>query len=136
MPKRRTDAPAGSVAGQSRGSPSCDWRRARHEVAAATLTRATDEATGIFARARLLEPLIEVMLATGSTSAARLAADEMVQIAGDIGAPLVTAMAERAQRRRPAGRRRSPRRPGLVATVLDGVAGARRALRGGTDPGP
>ena len=68
----------------------------RHEVAAATLTRATDEATGIFARARLLEPLIEVLLATGSTSAARLAADEMLQIAGDIGAPLVTAMAERA----------------------------------------
>ena len=68
----------------------------RQEVAAATLTRATDEATGIFARARLLEPLIEVLLATGSTSAARLAADEMVQIAGDIGAPLVTAMAERA----------------------------------------
>jgi len=68
----------------------------RHQVAAATLTRATDEATGIFARARLLEPLIEVLLATGSTSAARLAADEMLQIAGDIGAPLVTAMAERA----------------------------------------
>jgi DNA-binding NarL/FixJ family response regulator len=68
----------------------------KHEVAAATMARATDEATGIFARARLLEPLIEVLLATGSTSAARLAADEMVQIAGDIGAPLVTAMAERA----------------------------------------
>ena len=37
------------------------------------------------------------MLATGSISAARLAADEMVQIAGDIRAPLLTAMAERAQ---------------------------------------
>ena len=69
----------------------------RHEVAAATLTRATDEAAGIFERARLLGPLVEVMLATGSISAARLAADEMVQIAGDIRAPLLTAMAERAQ---------------------------------------
>ena len=36
------------------------------------------------------------MLATGSISAARLAADEMVQIAGDIRAPLLSAMAERA----------------------------------------
>ena len=68
----------------------------QYDVAAATLGRATDEATGIFARARLLEPLVEVMLATGSTSAARLAADEMVQIAGDIGAALLTAMADRA----------------------------------------
>jgi DNA-binding CsgD family transcriptional regulator len=70
--------------------------QSRHEVAAATLTRATDEATDIFARARLLEPLIEVLLATGSTPAARLAADELVQIAGDIRAPLLTATAERA----------------------------------------
>jgi DNA-binding NarL/FixJ family response regulator len=69
----------------------------RHEVAAATLTRAADEATGIFDRARLLEPLIEVMLATGSISAARLAADEMAQMAGEIRAPLLLAMAERAQ---------------------------------------
>jgi DNA-binding NarL/FixJ family response regulator len=68
----------------------------QHEVAAATLARATDEAAGIFARARLLEPLVEVMLATGSTAAARLAADEMMRIAGDIGAPLLTATAERA----------------------------------------
>jgi DNA-binding NarL/FixJ family response regulator len=68
----------------------------KHETAAATMVRAIDEAADIFARARLLDPLIEVLLATGSASAARLAADEMVQIAGDIGAPLVTAMAERA----------------------------------------
>jgi ATP/maltotriose-dependent transcriptional regulator MalT len=67
-----------------------------HEVAAATLARATDEATGVFARARLLEPLVEVMLATGSTASARRAADELVQIAGDIGASLLTASAERA----------------------------------------
>ena len=96
MPRRHTVVPAVWVARRSRGSRSSDWRRASHDVAAATLARATDEATGIFARARLLEPLVEVMLATGSTSAARLAADEMVQIAGDIGAPLLTAMADRA----------------------------------------
>ena len=68
----------------------------QHEVAAATMTRAIDEAAGIFARARLLEPLIEVLLANGSTAAARLAANEMVQIASEVGAPVVTAMAERA----------------------------------------
>ena len=60
------------------------------------MARATDEATGIFDRARLLGPMAEVMLATGSIAAARLAADEMVQIAGDIRAPLLSAMAERA----------------------------------------
>ncbi len=68
----------------------------QHELAAATLARATDEATGIFDRARLLGPLVEVMLATGSTSAARLASDEMVQIASDVSAPLLAAMAQRA----------------------------------------
>ena len=36
------------------------------DVAAATLARGIDEATGIFSRARLLEPMVEVMLATGS----------------------------------------------------------------------
>ena len=66
------------------------------DVAAATITRATDEATGIFARARLLEPLVEVMLGTGATSAARLAVDELLQIASDVRAPLLSAMADRA----------------------------------------
>ena len=108
----------------------------QNEVASATLSRATDEATGIFARARLLEPLVEVMLATGSTSAARLAADEMVQIAGDIRRSAADRHGRARARRRPAGRRRSPRRPGLIATVLDGMAGARRALRRSKDPGP
>ena len=66
------------------------------DSAAATMARAADEATGVFDRARLLGPMAEVMLATGSMSAARLAADEMVQIAADIRAPLVSAMADRA----------------------------------------
>ncbi|HEY7600516.1 MAG TPA: hypothetical protein VH741_11370, partial [Candidatus Limnocylindrales bacterium] len=67
----------------------------RTEAAAATLVRATDEATGIFTRARLLGPLAEVMLAGGSIPAARLAADELGQIAADAGTPLLTAMAGR-----------------------------------------
>jgi DNA-binding NarL/FixJ family response regulator len=66
------------------------------EVAAATIGRAADEATGIFERARLLEPLVEIMLAGGETSAARMAADELVQIAAEIGAPLLSAISGRA----------------------------------------
>ena len=66
------------------------------DVAAATLARATDEAGGVFARARLLEPLVESMLATGSTVEARRAADEMLQIAADVAAPLLTTVAGRA----------------------------------------
>ena len=96
MPRRRTVAPAVWVDDRSRGSRLLRLAQGHHEVAAATLARATDEATGIFARARLLEPLVEVMLASGSTAAARLAADELMHIAGDIGAPLLNAMAERA----------------------------------------
>jgi ATP/maltotriose-dependent transcriptional regulator MalT len=65
------------------------------DVAAATLVRATDEAIGIFARARLLAPLVEAALAIGSTDTARQAADEMRQIASEVGTPLLTAMAER-----------------------------------------
>ena len=65
------------------------------EVAVATLVRATDEAIGIFARARLLAPLVEAALAGGSTATARQAADEMRQIATEVGTPLLTAMADR-----------------------------------------
>ena len=68
----------------------------RTDVAAAVIRRATDEATEYFARPRLLGPLVEIMLAAGSTVAARLAADEMTQIADEVGATLLTAMAARA----------------------------------------
>ena len=68
----------------------------RSDVAAAAIRRATDETTSIFARPRLLGPLVEIMLAAGATETARLAADEMTQIASEIGAPLLTAMADRA----------------------------------------
>lgn len=67
----------------------------RTEVAAAAIRRATDETTSLFARPRLLGPLVEIMLVAGSTETARLAADELSQIASEIGAPLLTAMADR-----------------------------------------
>jgi DNA-binding CsgD family transcriptional regulator len=68
----------------------------RTEAAAAVIRRAADETTDYFARPRLLGPLVEIMLAAGSTEAARLAADEMAHVAGEVGTPLLTAMAERA----------------------------------------
>ena len=68
----------------------------RTKVAAAVIRRAADETTDYFARPRLLGPLVEIMLATGSADAARLAADEMTRIADEVGAPLLIAMAARA----------------------------------------
>ena len=68
----------------------------RKDVAAAAIRRATDEAQGLFTRPRLLGPLVEIMLATGERDAARLAAEELQQIADEVGAPLLRALAARA----------------------------------------
>jgi DNA-binding NarL/FixJ family response regulator len=66
------------------------------DIAAAAIRRAIDEASNIFDRPRLLEPMVDIMLAAGSTTEARAAADELSQITSDIGAPLLAAMAARA----------------------------------------
>ncbi len=68
----------------------------RVETAAAAIRRATDETTSLFARPRLLAPLVDIMLAAGSVDVARVAADEIAQIADEVGAPLLAAMARRA----------------------------------------
>jgi DNA-binding NarL/FixJ family response regulator len=68
----------------------------RTDVAAAAIRRAIDEAWNIFDRPRLLEPMVDIMLAAGQTTAARAAADELSQIAKEIGGPLLAAMAARA----------------------------------------
>ena len=68
----------------------------RVEAAAAAIRRATDETASLFARPRLLAPLVEIMLRAGSTEAARLAAAEIAQIAEVVGAPLLDATAQRA----------------------------------------
>lgn len=68
----------------------------RTQAAAAAIRRATDETTSLFARPQLLGPLVEIMLAAGSIATARVAADEMTRIADEVGAPLLTAMAGRA----------------------------------------
>jgi ATP/maltotriose-dependent transcriptional regulator MalT len=63
----------------------------RLDAAANAIRRVVDEAPDRFARSKLLGAFVEVMLASGEVGAARLAADELSQIADDLGAPLVHA---------------------------------------------
>jgi DNA-binding CsgD family transcriptional regulator len=69
----------------------------RLNVATAAIRRAAEEAQHRLMRPRLLDPYVEIMLATGDVEAARIAADELSQIAHDSGAPLLLAMAARAE---------------------------------------
>jgi len=71
---------------------------ARGDVRAATasIRRAMAEATDDMVRARMLEPAAEIALAAGDTPAARVAADRLGELADSIDAPLLRAMAARA----------------------------------------
>ena len=69
----------------------------RTDTAAAAIRRATDEETSVLARPRLLEALVEITLAADAVGEARVAVDEMSQIADAVGAPLLAAMATRAE---------------------------------------
>jgi DNA-binding CsgD family transcriptional regulator len=64
-------------------------------AAAASIRRAVDETSG-FGRARLLDPFVQIMLATGDPASARTAADELSDLAVRSGAALLSAMAARA----------------------------------------
>ena len=64
-------------------------------AAAASIHRALDEAIGMN-RARLLEPFIEIMLETGDIEAATTAVGELAAVADRSGAPLLLALAARA----------------------------------------
>jgi len=66
------------------------------EAAANALRRALDEAADRPTRARILDPYVEVALATGAVESARTAADELTSIGEEIGAPVLVAMAARA----------------------------------------
>ncbi len=87
----------------------------RTRAAAAAIRRAIDETTNVFARARLLGPLVEIMLAVGSVDAARRAADEMTVVADEIGSMQLNAMAKRGK--------------GAVLLVEDDPRAALMALR-------
>ena len=68
----------------------------RLEAADAMIRRALDEAQDPISRARLLAPYVEIVLATGDTTAARDAAEELRQVAATLGTPLLRAHAARA----------------------------------------
>jgi ATP/maltotriose-dependent transcriptional regulator MalT len=65
----------------------------RVEAAVAVIRRAVDEAQNHATRTRLLAVYVEIMLAANDVSAARTAADEISEIAANLAAPLLQAMA-------------------------------------------
>ncbi len=65
-------------------------------AAAASIRRALDETDGM-ARARLLAPFVEIMLATGDVTAARSATTELATLADRSGAALLLALAARTE---------------------------------------
>ena len=67
------------------------------EAATTTIRLAVEEAHGTETRSRLLPAYVEIMLAAGNIQAARMAADELAALAGDLDAPLLTAVAAQAR---------------------------------------
>src|SRR5215203_5628130 len=65
-------------------------------AAAAAIRRVIDEAQDRAARSRVLAAYVEIGLAIDDVGAARAAADELSQIAADLDAPLLRAVAARA----------------------------------------
>ncbi|MGH2601137.1 MAG: DNA-binding response regulator, partial [Dehalococcoidia bacterium] len=65
-------------------------------AAEAAIRRVADEAQDRVTRAKVLAAYVEIVLATGDVDAARAAADELSQIAADVGAPLLRAVAAHA----------------------------------------
>jgi DNA-binding CsgD family transcriptional regulator/tetratricopeptide (TPR) repeat protein len=65
--------------------------------AAAAIRRVMDEASDRMARSKLLAAYVEIMLAAGDVQAARAATDELAQLADDLAAPLLEAVAAHVQ---------------------------------------
>jgi DNA-binding CsgD family transcriptional regulator/tetratricopeptide (TPR) repeat protein len=74
-------------------------RLAQGQVGAATaaIRTALDQAQDRAVRAKMLAALVEIALGAGDVPTARGAADELAGIAGDVGAPLLRAVAAHAQ---------------------------------------
>jgi DNA-binding CsgD family transcriptional regulator len=87
----------------------------RVDAAAAAIRRVVDEARDRVARCRLLPAYVEIMLAATDIEAARAAADELSEIADDLDAPLLRALAAHAR--------------GAVFLVEDDARAALAALR-------
>jgi tetratricopeptide (TPR) repeat protein len=67
------------------------------DAAAAAIRRVMDEASDRVARSKLLAAYVEIMLAAGDVHAAHAASDELAQLADDLAAPLLRAVAAHAQ---------------------------------------
>jgi ATP/maltotriose-dependent transcriptional regulator MalT len=67
--------------------------QSRADVASAMIRRALDEAGDPISRARLLGAYVEIVLAVGDSVAAQLAAEELSEIASELGTPLLRAHA-------------------------------------------
>jgi DNA-binding CsgD family transcriptional regulator len=67
------------------------------ETATTAIQLAFDEAHGSETRSRLLPAYVEIMLAAGDIQAARQAADELSSLAGELDAPVLTAVAAQAR---------------------------------------
>jgi DNA-binding CsgD family transcriptional regulator len=68
----------------------------RTDAAVAAIRRVLDEATAPVTRARILGPYVEIVLAVGDITSARIAADELGAVAGQIDAPYLHALAAHA----------------------------------------
>jgi tetratricopeptide (TPR) repeat protein len=66
------------------------------EAAVAAIRRALDEADDRVTRCRLLPAYVEIVLALGDVEAARIAADELVQLATELDAPYLHAVSAHA----------------------------------------
>jgi DNA-binding NarL/FixJ family response regulator len=66
------------------------------DAAAGAIRRVVDEAKGPVVRSKMLGPYVEIMVAAHDLDAARAAADELAQIARDLGAPFLQAMSDHA----------------------------------------
>lgn len=67
------------------------------DAAAAAIRRVMDEASDRVARSKMLAAYVEIMLAAGNVGAARVGADELAQLAHDLAAPLLGAVAAHAR---------------------------------------
>jgi tetratricopeptide (TPR) repeat protein len=69
----------------------------RLDAAVAAIRREAGEASGRVARAKVLPSYVDIMLAAGDVPAARAAGDELCEIAADLDAPFVKAVATQAR---------------------------------------
>src|SRR5204862_5950510 len=87
--------PAGHHVGTTAAAGLAQLRLAQGQVdaAAAAIRTALDEAPDRVARSKVLAAYVEIVLAAGDVPAARVAADELAEIAAGIGASFLHAVA-------------------------------------------